>query len=211
MKDYEKLSKLHFDKQAAVYDETETVFYSKFPKISCADVAKRLSEIKYSKLLDIGCGTGYLLDLLRHRSDAVFYGLDLSPEMVKVARKKLGKSVYLTEGSALTLPYDSSVFDVVTCVQSFHHYPDPTKAMKEAYRVTASGGRYILSDTGVGGFGQWIDNHLMFKLMHSGDYAAYSRHDIEKMMRQTGFEIETSEQLTKTIYTVVGKKAEAAT
>lgn len=211
MKDYEKLSKQHFDKQAAVYDETETAFYSKFPKISCTDVAKRFSEIKFSKLLDVGCGTGYLINLLRDRSDAVFYGLDLSPEMIKVARKKLGESVYLAEGSALTLPYDDSVFDVVTCVQSFHHYPDPTKAMKEAYRVTANGGRYILSDTGVGGLGQWIDNHLMFKLMNSGDYAAYSRHDIEKMMRQAGFEIETSEQLTKTIYTVVGKKTEAAT
>lgn len=207
MKDYEKLAKAHFDSQAAVYDETDTVFYSKYPKISCADVAGRLHKLPYSKLLDIGCGTGHLIELLHRNSEAVFYGLDLSPEMLKAARKKLGESVYLTEGSALSLPYDSGVFDVVTCIQSFHHYPDPKRAMEEAFRVTAKGGRYILSDTGVGGIAKWLDNHIMLKLMHSGDYAAYSRHDIEILIRQAGFEIEASEQLTKSIYTVIGKKA----
>ena len=206
MKDYEELSKVHFDAQAAVYDSKDTIYYSKNPKISCADVSKRLQNVAFSKMLDIGCGTGYLIDRLRREHDGVYYGLDLSPEMLKAAKKRLGDSVYLTEGSALSLPYDSGVFDVVTCIQSFHHYPDPQKAMAEAYRVTAPGGLYIISDTGCAGVAKWINNHVVLKFSNAGDFAAYARADIENMMRDAGFAIKESKQITKFIYTVVAVK-----
>ena len=42
--------------------------------------------------------------------------------------------------------------------------------------------------------------------MKSGDYAAYSRKDIEKLMKKTGFSIDTSEQISRFIFTVIGKK-----
>ena len=64
MKDYEALSRKHFDAQAGEYDARETAYYSKFPKMSCRDVATRLQSIAYEKLLDVGCGTGYLFELL---------------------------------------------------------------------------------------------------------------------------------------------------
>lgn len=62
--------------------------------------------------------------------------------MLKVAKRKLPESVFLTEGSSDNLSYDDGGFDVVTCVQSFHHYPQPEKAMAEAYRVLRSNGLY---------------------------------------------------------------------
>ena len=54
MKDYERLSKEHFNKQAGIYDEKNTVYYSKFGKISCNYVSEYLKNIDYNKLLDIG-------------------------------------------------------------------------------------------------------------------------------------------------------------
>ena len=207
MKNYEELSKVHFDAQAAVYDSTDTVYYSKYPKISCADVSKRLKNVAFSKMLDIGCGTGFLIDLLRREHNGVYFGLDLSPEMPNAAKKRLGNGVYLTRGSALSLSYSNGVFDVVTCIQSFHHYPDPKKAMAEAYRVTAPGGLYIISDTGCSGLAKWLDNHVVLKLSKAGDFAAYSRTDIERMMQDSGFVIKESVQITKFIYTIVAAKA----
>ena len=76
-------------------------------------------------------------------------------------------------------------FDVVTCIQSFHHYPDPDKAMREAFPVLKPGGLYILSDTGVGGISGWFDNHILFPLMNSGDHHTENRHGIARRMEKT--------------------------
>lgn len=206
MKDYVNLSKEHFNKQAIVYDENDSVFYSRYPKISCRDVSERLADVQYNTLLDIGCGTGYLINMLSSHRSADYYGLDLSPEMLKVAKRKLGKSVILTEGTADKLPYADNSFDVVTCIQSFHHYPYPEKAMKEAYRVLKPKGLYILSDTGVSGIKKWFENKLILKLAKTGDYAVYDKEDISALMRSSGFKIKEAVDLSKFIYTVIGQK-----
>ena len=206
MKDYEALSKKHFDSQASEYDARETAYYSKYPKISCRDVADRLRSTSYEKLLDVGCGTGYLFELFLAQWEAEYHGLDLSPEMLKMAKAKFSGRVTLVEGSADRLPYADHSFDVVTCIQSFHHYPDPDKAMQEAFRVLKPGGLYILSDTGVGGIGGWIDNHILFPLMKSGDHHTENRHGIARRMEKNGFTVVEKQQIKGFIYTVIGRK-----
>ena len=54
---------------------------------------------------------------------------------------------------------------------------------------------YILSDTGIGGVGAWIDNHILFKLAKSGDCHTTNRKGIEKMMRNVGFTVTDSRQI----------------
>ena len=206
MRDYEEMSKKHFDLQAEEYDQKETMYYSKFPKVSSRDVAKRLENFEYEKLLDVGCGTGFLIEILKKQKDAEYYGLDLSPKMIEIAKAKFDGGVQLVEGSADYLPYPDNTFDVVCCVQSFHHYPYPEKAMSEAYRVLKPGGIYILSDTGCSGIAKLFDNIVFKYFMKSGDYAAYSIKDIEKLMKSSNFEIACSEKLTRFIFTVIGKK-----
>ena len=207
MKDFEKLSREHFDRQAAIYDERETMYYSKLPKFSCHDTAARLQNIRYRKLLDVGCGTGYLIELLKKQNQyAAYYGLDISPEMLKIAQQRFDGGVELTEGSSSSLPYRNQSFDVVTCIQSFHHYPEPEKAMSEAFRVLLPGGIYLLSDTGCSGFFKWFDNHIFLPLLKSGDYAVYSVDDIRGMMQSAGFTVRTAEKLSRYVYTVIGVK-----
>ena len=207
MKDYEALSKKHFDAQAPEYDQRDTVYYSREGKISCRDIAAILKDTAYADLLDVGCGTGFLLDLLAKQQAAHYAGLDLSPEMIRIARQKDIPGAELTEGSADRLPFPDESFDIVTCSQSFHHYPYPEKAMAEAFRVLRKGGLYILSDTGVGGLGGWIDNHLLFPLSRSGDCHTTNRKGIARMMEQAGFTVTDSRQIQGFIYTVTGKKS----
>lgn len=206
MRDFEGMSKRHFDSQAKDYDRKETMYYSKFPKISCRDVVKKLESYSYEKLLDIGCGTGFLIELLKNQNKAEYCGLDISSEMIKIAKSKFDDSVQLLEGSADKLPYPDNTFDVACCIQSFHHYPYPEKAMCEVYRVLKKGGLYILSDTGCSGIAKAFDNFFFRHFMKSGDYAAYSKKDIEKLMIKCGFTVISSEKVQGFIYTVVSKK-----
>ena len=153
MKDYEALSKKHFDGQAAEYDQRDTYYYSQNGKISCRDIAAKVNSVPYEALLDVGCGTGFLIDILAKQKSARYCGVDLSDGMIRVAKSKKIPDAEFTVGSADRLPYPDESFDIVACSQSFHHYPYPEKAMLEAKRVLKPGGLYILSDTGIGGVG----------------------------------------------------------
>ena len=132
MKDYEALSKKHFDGQAADYDRRDTYYYSRNGKISCRDVAGQIKELPYESLLDVGCGTGFLMELLIKQRPAHYCGADLSDEMIRVAKEKRIDGAEFVVSSADKLPYPDETFDIVTCSQSFHHYPYPDKAMAEA-------------------------------------------------------------------------------
>ena len=206
MKDYEALSRKHFDRQAAEYDARDTVYYSREGKISCRDMAAQLRDVPYEALLDVGCGTGFLIDLLAKQHPARYTGLDLSPEMIRMAKGKRIEGAQFVVGTADRLPFPDAGFDIVTCSQSFHHYPYPEKAMAEALRVLKPGGLYILSDTGICGIGGWIDNHILFRLARSGDCHTTNRHCIARMMEKAGFTVTESRQIRSMIYTVTGRK-----
>ena len=206
MKDYEALSKKHFNGQAAEYDQRDTYYYSRNGKISCRDIVEQIKGVPYESLLDVGCGTGYLADILTKQKQARYCGVDLSDEMIRVANGKGIPSAEFLVGSADKLPYPDESFDIVTCSQSFHHYPYPEKAMQEAMRVLKPGGLYILSDTGISGVGAWIDNHILFKLAKSGDCHTTDRKGIEKLMEAAGFTVTDSRKIKGMIYTVTGKK-----
>ncbi len=82
LKDYEALSRKHFDGQAAEYDQCDTYYYSQNGKISCRDITEQIKSIPYEALLDVGCGMGFLIDLLARQKQARYCGLDLSDKMM---------------------------------------------------------------------------------------------------------------------------------
>ena len=206
MKDYIEESRKHFNGQAKEYDENTSAYFSGPAKISCEDIRSYLEKIEFSNLLDIGCGTGWLIQNLQKEHESKYYGIDISENMLEKAKeKKIPNSDFML-GKSDKLPYDDETFDIVTCVQSFHHYPDSDKAMKEAYRVLKKDGLYILSDSGVGGIGKWIDNNLLFKIMKSGDCRVDNREGIAKRMKSHHFDIVRNEKIKGMIYTVIGKK-----
>ena len=207
--DYEKLSQEHFDRQAAEYDSRDTFYYSREGKISCRDIAQYLQNVEYSNLLDVGCGTGFLIDLLQKQRKAEYIGLDLSSKMIEVALSKNIPNASFIQGTANKLPFEDKSFDIVVCSQSFHHYPYQKEALQEALRVLRPRGLFILSDSGLGGFSAWFDNNILFKLLRSGDCYIQNRKSAEKQLKNAGFEIIDSRQLSWMIYTVVGRKNEA--
>ena len=99
-----------------------------------------------STVLDIGCGTGRLLNKARTLyPSAQLFGLDPAKGMVEIARGQVpSATIYL--GAAESLPLADSSVDVVLSSISFHHWSDQSAALREINRVLRSGGCFCLAD-----------------------------------------------------------------
>jgi ArsR family transcriptional regulator len=100
-------------------------------------------------LLDIGTGTGRVLELLADRIETGT-GIDLSREMLAVARARLERGglshCSLRQGDMYQLPWPEGSFDAVTIHQVLHYAEDPAQAILEAARVLRPGGRVVIVD-----------------------------------------------------------------
>lgn len=203
MKDYKEKSKQSFDKQAKIYDESN---YSKYPRECYPHVIKEISKIEFDTILDLGCGTGSVLNLLlEQKPDVHAYGVDLSDEMLEIARQKLGGKVELIQGDSEKLPYEDNSFDVVMCTESFHHYPNPLKALEEVYRVLKSQGKFILCDAWIFTPIRQIMN-VFIKFSDDGDVRIYSESEITKMFVESNFKNINWNKATKYTYICIGEK-----
>jgi SAM-dependent methyltransferase len=95
-----------------------------------------------TRLLDVGCGAGLALRLAADRGADV-YGLDASEGMLAHARGRV-PGAPLIVGEIEELPYEDGSFDVVTGFNSFQYAARPARALAEARRVLAPGGRVLL-------------------------------------------------------------------
>lgn len=99
--------------------------------------------IEKGKLLDIGCGPGRLARLLAaSRPELQVVGLDPSPAMLRQARRgPMVPNLDFREGPIETV--DSvDEFDFLLSVLSFHHWEEPVKGLRAAYRSLKPGGRF---------------------------------------------------------------------
>jgi ubiquinone/menaquinone biosynthesis C-methylase UbiE len=101
----------------------------------------------HGDVLEVAVGTG--LNLPEYPLDARVTGIDLSPEMLELARRRIslsGHDIDLRTGDAQDLPFDDESFDVVVCTYSLCNIPDPAVAIAEMRRVLRPGGRLVLVD-----------------------------------------------------------------
>lgn len=112
-------------------------------------ILKLLGDETFGTLLDIGTGTGRILDVLSDRYEEGI-GIDLSHEMLGVARANIEKAglanAYVRFGDLYALPFENDSVDLVTIHHVLHFLEDPLVALAEAARVLRPGGKLLIVD-----------------------------------------------------------------
>ena len=143
------------------------------------------------KILDIGCGTGTLVVLLkRQHASSQVVGFDPDPKALRRAEtkaKRAAVTVQLNQGFADELPYEEGSFDRVFSSFMFHHLEEQNreKMLKEVSRVLKPGGSFHLLD--FAGVDHGSHGHLGH-LIHSSDRLKDNGQErILQLMRRGGF------------------------
>ncbi len=135
------------------------------------------------KVLDIACGRGFLLERLSSRV-RLAVGIDISEGMLQ------GSFRNCLLGDAEALPFRDSSFNAAFTRFSFHHFPEPERALREIARVLSEGGTFILAD-GVSSERQECSEYLnsLEKLRDSSHVNLYPESELLSMLEEEGFEV----------------------
>lgn len=159
-----------------------------FPSVFYQAIHKRLLEYvqlpNQPHILDLGCGTGRLLDRLATQFPTLHgTGLDLSAQMVYQARRcnRHHPRLICVQGNAEALPFADEQFDAVFNTLSFLHYPQPQQVFSEVSRVLRPGGYFYLADITF----RWRAE-LQFVLASPGGMRFYNQSEREQLGKQVG-------------------------
>ncbi len=185
-RDHKERSRVAFDRQAGEYD---TAAFGRHARRLADDVTAAVGGLAFDALLDVGCGTGALLQtIVAAHSRVHAYGIDLSSQMIAVARRRLGDTAELQVADAERLPLGDGAVDLVVCVDSLHHYPHPDAALAEMHRVTRPGGSLVIGEWYVGTPLRQLMNALLPRLPE-GDVRIYTGGELTTLAAAAGFSV----------------------
>ena len=148
-----------YDRFACWYDWLESI-----PNLlGLSRLRRGLLRHASGRVLEVAAGTGKNLNY--YPRDSQIVALDLSREMLKVARKraaKLSMPVSFLTADAEALPFRDDAFDTVVSSLSTCTFPNPVAAVKEMARVCRPGGRVLLLEHGRSDrekIARWQDHH----------------------------------------------------
>lgn len=136
----------YFAAQAETWDQIRSMHIAE-SEVERA-IQDALGQQTLGRLVDIGTGTGRMIELLAHRS-AQAIGIDRSSEMLRLARVKLeaaGIASSLRQGDMYALPLADESADCVIIHQVLHYAHAPAAAISEAARILAPGGTLLVVD-----------------------------------------------------------------
>jgi len=147
-------ARTEFDRWAETYDQSvlnRLLFrrcYLKFIEL----ILRHCPPDGYAVLLDIGSGTGTFPAMVAQTALPIrSIALDMAVNMCQIALQK-AKHLGLTEKIAVVaadsehLPFGESTLDVITCANSFHHYPHQDVVLEQMFQALKPGGRLIILD-----------------------------------------------------------------
>lgn len=132
-----------YEKDAPKYDRSMG-FYE---RVLLGDARQWAAVRAHGDVLELAIGTG--LNLPLYRSEVRLTGIELSPAMLALAKRRaeeLNLEVDLRLGDAEALEFRDASFDTVICTYALCTIPDDWKAVSEAHRVLRPGGRLVLAE-----------------------------------------------------------------
>ncbi len=149
--------KIRIEKERRFWDDLGSGydgFISEKWKIYASSLVDRIVEdVTGETILEVACGTGLVAQEVAKQHEKVC-GVDISPQMIKEALKKVKekgiRNVEFSVKDAYALPFDDGMFDTVICCNALHNMKHPEGALSEIKRVLAPEGRLIVSIVGIG-------------------------------------------------------------
>lgn len=145
--DRAEAARRYFEAHAATWDSIRSL-HAADEEIERA-IEDMLADRPLGALLDIGTGTGRMLELFAPRADSAI-GIDRSSEMLRLARVKLEEAgiagASLRQGDMYALPLGDRSADSIILHQVLHYAQQPGAAIAEAARVLTPGGRLLVID-----------------------------------------------------------------
>jgi ubiquinone/menaquinone biosynthesis C-methylase UbiE len=146
------------DDSASLYDSQVEVLFKGTANATRRQALPQLREVfagrdqRKLRLLDMGCGTGVFLDLLKQVWPRLpSLGLDLSEPYIRYAQRHLKRRsrINFVVGNAESIPAPDNSYDAVTSVFMFHELPPEVRRIifSECARVLKPGGRLVLADS----------------------------------------------------------------
>ncbi len=131
-------NRVSFDKVAVEYDFVSEIFNNN--NFFLANLSKHKSNA-----LDIGCGSGILMNALSEVYDNV-YGIDISEEMLDIARFKRGKdNLHYINMNAENIRFDKK-FDLIVSRTTLHHISNKVELINKMKTLLSEGGKIVIVD-----------------------------------------------------------------
>ena len=137
-----------FNQIANIYDRTNDIISLGTHKFVKKIAVSKLNISKSCFILDICTGTGDIVQIIKKiRPNAKVIGMDISENMLKIAKQKDPTGVYI-KNDCQQLPFKDNEFDIVTASFGIRNIEDRTKVLSEIYRVLKPGGKFLHLDFG---------------------------------------------------------------
>jgi len=185
-----------FDQRAKQYDK---LIISTSP-VGMDRIERRARSITQSAelkegmtVLELGCGTGeYTKEFAEEKVQLI--SLDISPEMIKVARSKTGSGVLFVVSNAEQLPFKDGVFDSVVGNAILHHFPDLSTALREVWRIKTQQAIIVFREPNLYNPAKFFAFgipvlRLFRKDRWSPSEKVFSRSFIRKRLEETGYSV----------------------
>lgn len=191
--DFKRRAHAQFSAWAETYDSHWLNHYLFEP--SHALLLKQLKGLPPGRALDIGCGTGEFARRLAARGWDVL-AMDLCEPMVQKARGKANGTArpLVAVGDSERLPFADGACDVVTCANSFHHYPHQEAVVREMFRVLKPGGRLLLLDGWPDQFIGRIVYDVIITRVEGGSVWHRESQDMRALLQGAGFKAVTQKR-----------------
>ncbi len=178
-----ELATAYFNENAASWREIRAMHVAE--EELEAEFLKVIGDAPLSSFLDIGTGTGRILELLAGQAERGV-GIDLSHEMLTLARAQIERAklrnVHVRKGDMYSVPIEDASFDLTTLHLVLHYSMEPGLVVEEASRVLKPGGRLVIVD-----FAPHDQDHL--RTEHKHMRLGFEEQEVARLMMRAGLKV----------------------